>query len=214
MFADRRDAARELARWLARYKDAADAVVLAIPRGGVVIGAVLAEELGLPLDVVLTKKIGHPDNPEYAIGVVSLSGEIVDEAVVERESIPRAYLAGEIARLRAQLQKRRRLYRGGRPEIPLPGKTAIVCDDGIATGNTMLAAIRLARAAGAKKVVAAAPVGAPDSVAALSEAADEVVCVLQPEPFLAIGGFYRDFKQVEDEEAISLLKAAAARSAA
>jgi len=210
MFDDRADAARALAAKLARYKGRPDAAVLAIPRGGVAIGAVLAEALGLPLDVVLTKKIGHPANPECAIGVVNLRGEIIDEDVVERDAIPRSYLADEIARIRTLLRFRRRLYRGGHPEIPLAGKTVLVCDDGIATGNTMLAAVRVARAEGAKRIVVAAPVGAVDAVAALREEADEVVCVLEPQDFMAIGQFYRDFRQIEDEEARRLLDKSAA----
>lgn len=212
MFTDRRQAASVLARRLSAYKGRGDTVLLAIPRGGVVIGAVLAGELGLPLDVILTKKIGHPINQECAIGVVSLTGEIIDEEVVERDGIPRAYIDREVARLRALLRKRGTLYRGLRPELALRGKTAIICDDGIATGHTMTAAIRLARGEGAKTVVAAAPVGAADSVAALRTIADEAVCALEPADLFAIGQFYAEFDQVEDEEAIRLLGQTAAQT--
>lgn len=212
MFADRRDAAQALAGKLARYKAQKNAVILAIPRGGVVIGAVLAEELGLPLDVILTKKIGHPFNPEYAIGVVNLQGKLIDDALVAREGVSLSYIEGEISRIRAQLRKRYRLYHGDRPEIPLRGKTAIICDDGIATGNTMIAAIRLARREGAKNIVAAVPVGAPQSVAALRASADDAVCILEPENFAAISQFYGDFAPVEDDEAIRLLEGAARKS--
>jgi predicted phosphoribosyltransferase len=211
MFADRRQAGRELAALLSRFRGREDAVVLAIPRGGVALGAVLAAELGLPLDVILAKKIGHPDNPEYAIGAVGLEGEEIDEDVVERDGIPRAYLDAQIARLRALLRKRQALYHRGRAELSLAGKTAVVCDDGIATGDTMFAAIRAARRAGAARVVAAVPVAPPAAAAQLERLADETVCPLRPDEFYAIGQFYRDFTQVEDEEAIRLLDEAAAR---
>jgi predicted phosphoribosyltransferase len=211
VFADRRHAGRELAALLARYRGREDAVVLAIPRGGVVIGAVLSEELGLPLDVILTKKIGHPDNPEYAIGAVWLGGEDVDEGVVARDGIPRSYLDRQIPRLRGLLRKREALYRRGRGELKLSGKTAIVCDDGLATGDTMFAAIRAARKAGAARVVGAVPVAPPSAAAVLERLADEAVCPLRPADFFAIGQYYRDFTQVEDEEAIRLLAGAAAR---
>lgn len=208
MFLDREDAARLLAERLSAYRGRPDAVILAIPRGGVAIGAVLAERLGLPLDIVLTKKIGHPSNPEFAVGVVNLSGEIIDEEIVARDRIPREYLEKEIARLHAELQRRRRAYHAGRQELSLRAKTAIVCDDGIATGHTMIAALRMARREGAAKVVAAAPVGAPDSVEAVRREADETACVLEPSDFFAIGQFYRRFEQVEDEDAARLLREA------
>lgn len=214
MFADRRHAAQELAGKLARYKGRENAVILAIPRGGVVIGAVLARELGLPLDVILTKKIGHPSNPEYAIGVVNLGAELLDEEAVERYGISRFYIARQIEKIREQLRRRYRLYHGSRPETDLRGKTAIICDDGIATGSTMIAAIRLARREGAGRIVAAVPVGSPESVGALRGLADETVCVLEAEDFAAIGQFYEDFSQVEDAEAIRLLEQAEAFRAA
>jgi predicted phosphoribosyltransferase len=186
-------------------------VILGIPRGGVVIGAVLAEELGLPLDVLLTKKLGHPRDPELAIGVADLDGAIVDEAAIRGQGVSREYIAAEIARVRALLMRRCQLYRGRRPPLPARGRTAIICDDGIATGRTITAAIRLARAEGAARIVAAVPVGPPQSVAALGELADATVCALQPEGFRSIGAFYRDFAPVEDAEAVRLLEQAAAR---
>ena len=205
MFADRRDAARALAAELARYKARKDAVILAIPRGGVVIGAVLAEKLGLPLDVILTKKIGHPDNPEFAIGAVSLTGEAVNSALIEREGIPAEYIESMVARIRESLWQRYRMYRGTSRPMNVAGRTVILTDDGAATGRTILAAIELLRRDKAGKIVVAIPVAPPDTAEILRRSADETVCLEKPEAFMAIGQSYRDFSQVTDEEALGLL---------
>jgi len=209
MFSDREDAAARLAGLLERYKSDQDAVIVAIPRGGVVTGAVLARALRLPLDVILTKKIGHPLEPEYAIGVVNLSHEVLNQEVIKRDAIKPEYIRGEIARIRDLLRRRQVDYYGGREPVPLKGKTALIVDDGVATGNTMLAAIRLARDEGAKKVVVGVPVAPSDTLLRLREQADEVFCVLVPETFFAIGQFYDSFEQVGDAEAIRLLNEAA-----
>ena len=206
MFHDRADAAKQLAEKLSDYKNDKDALIVAIPRGGVVIGAVLARELHLPLDVILTKKIGHPFQPEFAIGVVDLTHEVIDQAIIERENIRPEYIRGEIARIRELLRHRYETYRGSRAPVPLDGKTAILADDGIATGNTMIAAIRLARGERARKIVVAVPVAPGDTLDRLRRLADEVVCALEPEEFMAIGQFYDSFEQVGDEEAVHLLK--------
>lgn len=212
MFVDRRDAARQLAAELSSYAGRPEALVLAIPRGGIVIGAVLAEELGLPLDIILTKKIGHPMNLEYAIGVVNLGGEIIDEEVVAGDGISSAYIRDSVERIQEQLRKRYRFYRGERPEAELRDKTVILCDDGIATGNTMLAAVRLARRQHARRIVVAVPVGPSRSLEALGRLADDVVCLRRPDDFLAISQFYDRFDQVEDEEAVRLLRRAASKA--
>ncbi|MDE2489379.1 MAG: phosphoribosyltransferase [Elusimicrobia bacterium] len=208
LFRDRREAAELLADRLRRYAGRKDAVVLAVPRGGLPIGAVVARELGLPLDVILTKKIGHPENPEFAIGAVSLGAEDVDEQAVAREGVSRAWIAAETARLRAVLRERARFYRGAAPPVPLAGRTAIVVDDGIATGRTLRAALAPLRREGVRRVVVAAPVAPPDAVRRLAEEADEVVVLDQPEDFAAIGQFYEDFSQVSDAEAAALLRGA------
>lgn len=206
MFHDRHDAALQLVGRLKGYRGRADALVLAVPRGGVPIGAVLAAELGLKLDVVLTKKIGHPSNPEYAIGAVSLAEESLDEEVVARQRIPARYLDAQIARIREELKARRRLYRGDSPPEPAAGKTVILTDDGAATGRTLLAAVDLVRREGAAKVVVAVPVASREAVELLRGRADEVVCLDAPADFLAIGEFYEDFSPVEDAEAIRILR--------
>ncbi|HVE14389.1 MAG TPA: phosphoribosyltransferase family protein [Elusimicrobiota bacterium] len=205
MFRDRLQAAEELARALSAHAGE-DGVVLAIPRGGVVVGAVLARELGMPLDVLLTKKIGHPRDPEFAIGSVDLDGACLDEDVAARESVSRDWAEREAARIRAGLRARYRAYRGLRQPARLDGKLAIVADDGIATGNTIAAALRIARREGARRVVAAAPVGSAAALARLSALADEIVCLERPEDFRAIGAFYRNFDPVEDDEVRRLLE--------
>lgn len=210
MFRDRRDAADRLARELKGYRGLKDAVVLAVPRGGLPIGAVLARELGLPLDAVLTKKIPHPDEPEVAIGAVSAAGVTLDDALIRRERITDGHIAREVARLRADLERRARLYRGGAAPARVAGKTVILTDDGAATGQTLLAAVGLLREEGAARIVVALPVASTEAADALTSAADETVCLAIPEPFMAIGAFYEDFSQVSDEEAVALLKGAAA----
>lgn len=209
MFEDREDAARRLAARLKAYEGRGDAVVAAIPRGGIVIGAVVAKALRLPLEALLTKKIGHPLQPEFAIGVVNLSHELIDEEVVERERIPREYILKEVARLRELLRRRHAQYHAGRAPIGFPGKTVILVDDGLATGRTMEAAVRLAREEGAAAVVVAVPVAPADTLERLRPAVDELVCLLVPASFAAIGQFYADFAQVEDEEAMRLLRESA-----
>ena len=206
MFLDRYDAGGRLAARLKGYEGRKDAVVLAVPRGGVVVASVVALELRLELDVILTKKIGHPYNPEYAVGSVSLTGEEIDQEVVDFEGILPSYLSREIERLRQALRERYDLYRGGRQPVPLAGRTAIIVDDGAATGLTLMEAVSAARRDGAAKVVVAIPVGSTTAVERLRSRADEVTCLETPDYFFAIGQFYEEFEAVEDEEAIRLLE--------
>lgn len=213
MFHDRHDAAVRLARELRRFKGREDALVLAVPRGGLPIGAVLAAELGLPLDVILTKKIGHPYNPEFAIGAVSLTGETHDEELARREGISPEWVSAEVSRIRGTLRERYRRYHGAAKPLPVAGKTVILTDDGAATGRTLIVAVDLLRREGAARVVVAIPVAPPDAVALLEDAADEVVCLEVPAGFLAIGEFYGDFSQVSDEEAVALLSRTGAAGA-
>lgn len=206
MFHDRHDAALQLARKLQHYRGRADAVILAVPRGGLPIGGVLAAELGLPLDVALTKKIGHPANPEFAIGSVSLTDETLDEELVAAEGISSRYLDAQIARIRESLREKRRMYRGGTAPLPVAGKTVILTDDGAATGRTLLAAVDLLRREGAATIVAALPVASREAVALLKTRADEVVCLDVPSRFMAIGEFYEDFSEVDDVDAVRILR--------
>lgn len=204
MFLDRREAAERLAAALKAWAGRRDALVLAVPRGGLAVGRPLADALGLPLDACLTRKLGMPGDPECAIGAVSLDSIELD-AEAER-LLPPEWIAREAARVRAELERRRRLYYGeGRPRA-VRGKTAILVDDGVATGFTMLEAIAVLRREGAARVIAAAPVAAPDAARRLAAAADECVILEEPPEFRAVGEHYRDFPQVDDEQAARLLR--------
>lgn len=205
MLRDRLEAGERLAAALEAYRGRRDAVVLAVPRGGLPIGAVVAETLGLPLDVMLTKKIGHPDNPEVAVGAVALAGEVIGP-LAEELGVPDSYLREQVRLLRAELLRRRAFYAGSAPPVPVRGKTVLLVDDGAATGMTLKAAAGALRSAGAARVVIALPVAPPDALAVLRSCADEVVCLESPENFRAVGQFYRDFTEVDDEQAAGLLR--------
>lgn len=208
MFQDRFEAGRLLAKKLAAYKEKKDAIILAIPRGALQIGSALAQELHVPLGIVLTKKIPYPGNEELAIGAVSLQGIVVDEELVRGEGISPDYIAGQVKELRKKMQDRYVQYVGKRKQFSLKGKTVILVDDGVAMGSTMLAAIAVVRKEKPKKIIVAVPVGPADTIAKLQAKADAVICLHIPEFFPAIGAFYQEFPQVEDEEAIALLRKA------
>ncbi|WP_167051335.1 phosphoribosyltransferase family protein [Salinibacterium sp. ZJ77] len=203
-FTNRVDAGERLARELEQF-GAADAVVLGIPRGGVPVAAVVAEKLNLPLDVVVVRKLGLPFDPEVAMGAIGEGGaRVLDEHLASRAGVSAEGVAGVEERERRTLDERvDRLRRGG-ASSDLDGRTAIVVDDGLATGATMQAACLAARARGAARVVAAVPVAAADAMRRIT-AADEVVAVLQPRDFWAVGAHYIDFRQTSDEEVERLL---------
>ncbi len=209
MFLDREEAAIRLLRKLAAYRGCRDAVVLAVPRGGLPIGGVLARGLSLTLDVILTKKIGHPANPEFAIGAVGLTDQTVDEELARREGISARWLSEEIARIRAGLRERYRLYRGEQLPPSFAGMTVILTDDGAATGRTLTVAIDFLRREDAARIVVALPVAPPETVELLRSRADEVICLETPSNFLAISQSYEDFSPVADEAAVSILRGAA-----
>ncbi len=204
MFRDRHDAGEQLAKALARYKGKKDVLILAIPRGALQIGEVLHEELKTPLDIIVTKKIGHPMSEEYAIGAVGPDGEyVISEGAVD---VSPEYIIGERKRLEAVVEEKYRRYRGDRPKPDVRGKTVILVDDGIATGSTLIAAIHVIRKQKPAKIVVAVPVAPAEGLAKVKAQADEVICLLVPPDFYAIGQFYDSFPQVEDEEAIAILK--------
>ena len=205
MFQDREDAGQQLAKRLAHYRGT-DAVVLALPRGGVVIGYEIVRALRLPLDIVVTRKIGHPDNPEYALCAVDEKGTLLcDEA--ERESVGKEWLKKEVERQRKEAERRVRAYRGKEEPAEIKGKTAIIVDDGIATGLTMRLAVRAVKAEMPKRVVVAVPVAPRDIVQKLTREVDELIVLLPPEEFAgAVGAHYREFEQVEDDTVIRLLR--------
>ena len=206
LFKDRVDAARKLVPALEKYKDNKDAILLAIPRGALQLGAVLRDELKIPLDIVVTKKIGAPGNEEYAIGSVAPDGSVdVNEDAVSMYGIPESYIQDEAQRLKHVIKRRYEEYRGSSELPDLKGKIVIVVDDGIATGFTTRAAVRYIRSQKPKKIVLAVPVAARDAYEKLKSEVDEMICLETPENFYAVGQFYEIFPQVEDGEAKKLL---------
>lgn len=204
MFIDRFDAGEKLAKALSAYNGRKDVIILAIPRGALQIGKVLHERLGAPLDIIVTKKIPHPMSEEYAIGAVGPDGEyFVTPAAMEAGE---AYIERKRKRIGELVEEKYRRYRGEKQKPDLKGKIVIIVDDGIATGSTMLAALHVIKKQKPAKVVVAVPVGPPDSIARMKAEADEVICLMQPDMFMAIGQFYENFIQVEDEEAIAILE--------
>jgi len=206
MFRNREDAARQLAEKL-KGRQLHDPLVLAIPRGGVVTGAVLARELGADLDVVLSRKLRAPGQPELAIGAISEDGRVYlnhhAEAFLD---LLEDYLAEERRHQLSEIGRRKKLFRAVRPEAPITGRSVIVTDDGIATGSTMIAALQAVKTQNPREVIVAVPVASPDRLAEVRRWCDDVVCLLAPEEFWAIGQFYEDFTQVEDEEVIQILR--------
>ncbi len=202
VFTDRRDAGRHLAAALDHLRDQ-DPLVLAVPRGGVVVGREVADRLGAPLEVIVPRKLRAPYNPELAIGAVAEGGAAVLDEMAH--GVSAAYLEQETEAQRAEIARRVEAYRGGRPLPSLAGRTVIVLDDGIATGATLIAALRAVRALAPAHLVAAVPVAPPESVARMAKEADEVVCLSAPEFFQAVGQFYEDFTQVDDAEVVALL---------
>lgn len=206
IFADRVDAGKRLVSALRDLVDE-DAIVLAIPRGGVVVGYEVAKALGLPLDVIIPRKIGAPSNPELAIGAMTEDGTVLlDARLVEQLQVSDYYIKKESAAQKLEIQRRLKLYRGDVPYPNLANRDVILVDDGIATGSTMKAALASVRKRGAKTVVVAIPVGPPSTIIELERKAHRVVCLYTPESFYAIGEFYRDFTQTRDEEVTRLLK--------
>lgn len=204
-FADRRDAGRRLAAVLDHLRDRRP-YVIAVPRGGVVVAREVAASLQAPIDVIVPRKLRAPYNPELAVGAVAEGGAVfIDEEIAG--GIGTAYLEQEIAVQRGEIARRVQVYRGTRRLPHLSGRTAIVVDDGIATGATMVAALRAVRALAPDRLVAAVPVAPPDGIARLAREADEVVCLAAPPVFHAVGQFYEDFTQVDDSEVVRLLAA-------
>jgi putative phosphoribosyl transferase len=206
LFYDRTDAGRRLAKLLKR-RIQGPCIVLAIPRGGVVVGYEVAKELGCPLDVVISRKVGAPAQPELAVGAVAEDGvAFVDEEIAGLVGVSRDYVERRAREEMREVRRRAEEYRGGREMPDLSGKTVILVDDGLATGLTMMAAVHMARNKGAEKVVVAVPVSPPETVAKLRRHADEVICLETPTNFYAIGQFYERFDQLTDEETNSILR--------
>jgi putative phosphoribosyl transferase len=205
-FQNRREAGVELAERLRRYRTRDDVIVLALPRGGVPVAYEIARALGAPLDVFLVRKLGLPGRPELAMGAIASGGiRVLNDDVVQWYHVPKDVIDRVAEAEQAELTRRERAYRGNDPAPDLEGRTVVLVDDGLATGSTMKAAVRAVRARQPARIVVAAPVGAPDTCRELAESADEVVCARMPQPFSAVGLWYRDFAQTTDEEVQELL---------
>jgi predicted phosphoribosyltransferase len=209
-FRDRRDGGRRLAEKLQSYRARPATIVLGLPRGGVVPAAEIAAALRLPLGVIISRKIGAPENSEFAIGAVAEDGEpYLSAEGVALGGASKAYVKEEVARQRAEIARRRQWFRGGQPLVLPKHATVILVDDGIATGATVIAAIRALRQLHAGRIVLAVPVAPPDTVAILRDLVDELVVLATPAMFWAVGAFYDDFLPVGDEQVRELLAAAA-----
>jgi putative phosphoribosyl transferase len=200
VFRNRYDAAMQLIPYLEKYKDE-EVIVFAVPRGGVPIGYYIAVRYGWPLELLLTKKLGHPQNEEVAVGAVGLDDYILDE----RFDLPVNFITSEIDRIRKSLAERQKKFMGDRKPAEVKGKVAIIVDDGIATGNTLLSAIQIMRKHSPKKIVLAAPVAPLDTSNKLNRFVEDFVCLLIPEVFYGVGQFYIDFTEVTDDEVLLLL---------
>ena len=200
MFRDRIEAGLMLAAKLKKYKND-PGIVLAVPRGGVPVAYAVAKELGFPIEVILTKKIGHPMNKEYAIGAASLT----DYFIVPHDDVTEEYIQQELQRVRSRLKEMYKRFMGDKEPESLKGKTVIVIDDGIATGNTLMGTVNVLRKSNPGKIVIGVPVASKSAVQKLSKEVDEVVAVMIPEEFYGVGAFYENFEQVSDEEVMFYL---------
>lgn len=209
LFKDRADAGRQLAGRLRDYEGRSDVLVLALPRGGVPVAAEVASTLHVPLDVFLVRKLGVPGHPELAMGAIAAGGvQVLSETLIRDLGIPRALIQATAVRERLELDRRDRRYRAGRAPLAVRDRTVIIVDDGLATGATVEAAILALRDLAPARIVVAAPVGARDTRARLRRMADQVVCVATPDPFEAVGLWYEDFSQTNDEEVERLMASA------
>ena len=206
-FKDRIQAGELLAKRLEAYAGRPDVVVLALPRGGVPVGYAVAKALNVPLDVMVVRKLGLPGHEEFAMGAIASGGEyVLNRDLLERVGMPGQMIEATARRELAELERREKLYRAGRPPLQLRGCTVILVDDGLATGATMQAAVKAVRKAEPARIVVAVPVGSPDTCREMSKEADEVVCYCTPNPFHAVGLWYEEFSQTSDEEVEKLLE--------
>lgn len=211
---NREEAGQLLADRLSAWRQQADVIVLALPRGGVPVAAVIARELRVRLDLMLVRKLGVPGSEELAMGAIASGGvQVMNPHVVDALQVPPAAIAAEVLREQRELERRERVYRGSRPAPVLRGQRVILVDDGLATGATLRAAVEAVRQQSPAVVIAAVPLGAPDSVDRVGRLVDVMVCPFTPEPFAAIGEWYEDFGQVSDADVQRLLQAAWAREA-
>lgn len=214
-FANRAEGGHRLAEALEPYRGKPNTIVLALPRGGVVTGAAIADDLGLPLDVLIVRKLGTPGHEELAMGAIGAGGiRVLNDDVVASLRIGRDRIEAETKRAEAELARRERLYRADQPPLDLAGKTVIVVDDGLATGSTMAAALAVIRQHRPARLVLAVPVAPVETLERFRLIVDELVYLESPEPFLAVGYWYIDFAQVEDAEVLDILETARSRAGA
>ena len=214
-YRNRSEAGRLLVEELAHYKSKADVVVLGLTRGGVPVAAEVASALHAPLDVVVVRKLGVPFQPELAMGAIAGDDiQVLDKQLVHALDLTNEDVEGVIIRERIELQRRERIYRGGRPALDLKQHTAILVDDGLATGSTMLAAVAFSRKRQANRIVMAVPVASVEALEKLREKVDECVCLATPDPFFSVGDWYGNFLPTQDADVLRLLEESAKRTAA
>lgn len=204
-FADRLEAGRLLAADPALRKYSENGVILALTRGGVPVGFAVADRMHLPLDIIVARKIGVPWQPELAMGAIAGTTKVLDDRIIQELGIADEDIANVVAREQAEMKRREDLYRAGKPAPELKGQSAILIDDGLATGNTMLAAVLHVRSLNPAKVIIGVPVGSTDACHRLRKEVDDLVCLATPEFFYAVGEWYRNFQQVDDTEVQRLL---------
>ena len=202
-FKNRQDAAEKLIPLLDKFRHDNSVVLLAVPRGGVPIAFTIAKQYHFPLELLMTKKIGYPGHKEYAIGAVNLEDEIIDRRI----RVSPAYIEGEVFRIREQLKERYKQFIGHHVSLSFKNKVLIIIDDGIATGNTMLLAIKMLRNKSPKRIVVAVPVAPHEAIERFEREAEEMICLYTPEPFISVGLHYADFPQVKDQEVMQMLAA-------
>ncbi len=207
MFRNRSEAGRKLAEKLSLYKGQGDVVILALPRGGVPVGYEIATYLGVPMDVLVARKLGAPGQPELGIGAIAPGGiRVLDDRLIRLLGVSNEYVEKVSQEEAQELQRRTQEYRDGRPDIPLEGKTVIIVDDGLATGVTARAAIESVRRRNPKKIILAIPVCASQAIPIMRSLVDELVCLLTPSELGAVGLWYSDFRQISDEEVKRLIE--------
>lgn len=210
MFRDREEAGRLLAERLKAYRDDPNGLILALPRGGVAVGYTLSLTLHLPLDVLITRKLGAPGNPEYAMGAIAETGALIlNQEAMRAFALSREDLGEQIRAQQEEIARRQALYRGGRPLPTLTGRTVLLVDDGIATGSTFFASIEALKKLHPMRIVAAIAVGPRETLIRVRQQVDELAVLLTPEPFYAVGNHYEDFTQVEDDAVLRYLGGAA-----
>lgn len=207
-FRDRQQAGMRLADSLKAHAGQKNTIVLALPRGGVPVGFAVAKALSLPLDVLLVRKLGLPGHEEFAMGAVASGGvKVLSQDTLSRFHVPEQAIEIVLQREMKELERRERKYRAGRSPLVLKGRTAILVDDGLATGSTMLAAVASLKQREVARIVAAVPVGAQEACEKIAQAVNEVICLYRPEPFYAVSPWYEEFGQTTDEEVVALLSA-------